>query len=195
MNRWREVRDDFFAWLRAFPLLTNIGKPGPSLEVIGSSDVPVYTDVAFWSERTHEAEARSLRHLTDAEIDCIIDEVAAVIDENLLRFILSLLTTAGSSLTVIPAVLKMSERRLTASSAISRGQQRSGPSASPRSSLTCLRGMIGGVGRSDGRGSTQRDTSGFCSRPGGRSGEPSVAPDRGGTTAFKVQSLTSRRGR
>ena len=86
MNRWREVRDDFFAWLRAFPLLTNIGKPGPSLEVIGSSDVPVYTDVAFWSERTHEAEARSLRHLTDAEIDCIIDEVAAVIDENLLRF-------------------------------------------------------------------------------------------------------------
>jgi hypothetical protein len=38
------------------------------------------------SERTHEAEAHARRHLTDVEIDGIIDEVAAVIDENLLRF-------------------------------------------------------------------------------------------------------------
>ena len=86
MNRWREVRDDFLPWLRAFPLLTNIGKPGDSPEVIGPSDAPVFLDVAFWSERTHEAEARARRQLTDAEIDGIIDEVAAVIDENLLRF-------------------------------------------------------------------------------------------------------------
>jgi hypothetical protein len=86
LNNWRAVRDDFFAWLRTFPLLTNIGKAGDSPEVIGPSSAPVYLDVAFWSERTHEIEARALRHLTDAEIDEIIDEVAAVIDENLLRF-------------------------------------------------------------------------------------------------------------
>jgi hypothetical protein len=86
LNKWRGVRDDFFAWLRTFPLLTNIGKPGDSPEVIGPASGPVYLDVAFWSERTHEAEARALRHLTDTEIDDIIDEVAALIDENLLRF-------------------------------------------------------------------------------------------------------------
>src|SRR5262249_60716715 len=71
---------------RAFPLQTNIGKPGESPEVIGPTEAPVYLDLAFWSERTHEAEARARKHLTDAEIDGIIDEVAAVIDENLLRF-------------------------------------------------------------------------------------------------------------
>ena len=86
MNRWREVRDDFVALLRTFPLLTNIGEPGDSPEVIGPSDGPVYLDAAFWSLRTHEAEARPRRHLTDTEIDSIIDEVAAVVDENLLRF-------------------------------------------------------------------------------------------------------------
>ena len=86
MNKWGEVRDEFFAWLRTFPLQTNIGKPGDSPEVIGPTDAPVYLDVAFWSERTHEAEARARTHLTDAEIDRIIDEVAAVIDEDLLRF-------------------------------------------------------------------------------------------------------------
>jgi hypothetical protein len=86
LNRWREIRDEFFAWLRAFPLQTNIGKPGHSPEVVGPTDAPVYLDVAFWSERTHEAEARARKHLTDAEIDGIIAEVAAVIDENLLRF-------------------------------------------------------------------------------------------------------------
>jgi hypothetical protein len=86
LNRWREVRDEFFAWLRAFPLQTNIGQPGDSAEVIGPTDAPVYLDVAFWSERTHEAEVRARKHLSDAEIDGIIDEVAAVIDENLFRF-------------------------------------------------------------------------------------------------------------
>jgi hypothetical protein len=86
LNKWREVRNDFFAWLRAIPLLTNIGKPADSPEVVGPSSAPVYLDVTFWSERTHEAEARAQRHLTDAEIDTIIDEVGAVIDENLLRF-------------------------------------------------------------------------------------------------------------
>jgi hypothetical protein len=86
LNNWLEVRDDFTAWLRTFPLLTNIGKPGDYPELIGESDAPVYLDVAFWSERTHEAEARAERHLTDAEIDAIFDEVAAAIDGNLLRF-------------------------------------------------------------------------------------------------------------
>lgn len=86
MNKWREVRDDVFAWLRTFSLLRNIGKPGDSPEVVGPSNAPAYLEVAFWYERTHEAEARVQRHLTDAEIDAVIDEVAAVIDENLLRF-------------------------------------------------------------------------------------------------------------
>ena len=86
MTRWGEIRDEFFAWLRAFPLQTNIGKPGDSPEIIGPTDTPVYLDAAFWSERTHEVEARALKQLTDAEIDTIFDEVATVIDENLLRF-------------------------------------------------------------------------------------------------------------
>jgi hypothetical protein len=86
LNSWPEVREAYFAWLRAFPLLTHIGKPGNSPEIIRLSDAPVYLDAAFWSERTHEAEARARQHMTDAEIDGIIDEVAAVIDEKLLRF-------------------------------------------------------------------------------------------------------------
>lgn len=86
MNRWHQVRDDFFTWLRGFPLLTKIGMPGHSPEIASSSDAPVYLDVPFWSERTHEAEERARRHLTDAEIDTIFGEVAAVVDENLLRF-------------------------------------------------------------------------------------------------------------
>jgi hypothetical protein len=86
LNRWPDIRGSYFAWLRTFPLLTNIGIPGESPEVIGPSSTPVYLDSAFWSERTHEAEARAQRHLTDPVIDNIIDEVAAVIDENLLRF-------------------------------------------------------------------------------------------------------------
>lgn len=86
MNRWPDIRDEYAAWLRAFPMLVNIGRPGDSPEVIGPSDEPVILDVSFWSERTHEAESRALGHLSDPEIDGIIDEVAAVIDENLLRF-------------------------------------------------------------------------------------------------------------
>lgn len=86
MNRWPDIRNEYAAWLRAFPLLANIGQPGDTPEVIGPTDEPVILSVPFWSERTHEAEARALRHLTDPEIDGIIAEVAAVIDEDLLRF-------------------------------------------------------------------------------------------------------------
>jgi hypothetical protein len=86
LNKWGEVREEFFAWLRTFPLQTNIGKPGDSPEVIGPTDAPVYLDVAFWSARTHEAETRARTHLKDVEIDRIIDEVAEIIDEDLLRF-------------------------------------------------------------------------------------------------------------
>jgi hypothetical protein len=86
VNRWPDIRDEYAAWLRAFPMLTNIGQPGDSPEVIDKSDEPVMLDVPFWSDRTHEAEARALRHLTDPEIDGIIEAVAAVIDEDLLRF-------------------------------------------------------------------------------------------------------------
>lgn len=86
MNQWPAIRDGYFAWLRAFPLMTHIGMSGDSPEVIESSDSPVYADDAFWSERTHEAEASARRHLTDPEMDSIFDEVAAVIDEDLLRF-------------------------------------------------------------------------------------------------------------
>jgi hypothetical protein len=86
VNRWPDIRDEYAAWLRSFPMLVNIGKRGRSREVVGPTDTPVILDVPFWSERTHEAEARARRHLTDPEIDGIIEDVAAVIDENLLRF-------------------------------------------------------------------------------------------------------------
>jgi hypothetical protein len=67
-------------------MLTCIGQPGDSPEFVGPSDEPVFFDATFWSERTHEAEACARRHLSDPEIDGIIDEVAAVLDEDLLRF-------------------------------------------------------------------------------------------------------------
>ena len=86
MQGWRAIRDEYAAWLRAFPLLVHIGTPGDSPEVIGPSDSPVFLDAAFWSERTHEAEASARRHLTDSEIDAIIDDVARIIDEDLRRF-------------------------------------------------------------------------------------------------------------
>jgi hypothetical protein len=67
-------------------MLTNIGQPGNASEIIGPTDKPVLLDLPFWSERTHEAESHALRHLTDPHIDGIIEEVAAVIDEDLRRF-------------------------------------------------------------------------------------------------------------
>jgi hypothetical protein len=86
MNRWSELRDEYTAWLRAFPMLVNMGQPGGSPEILGPTDEPAALDVPFWSARTREAEAHTLRHLTDPELDGIIDSVAAIIDENLRRF-------------------------------------------------------------------------------------------------------------
>lgn len=86
MNRLPVISDEYRAWLRTFPLMTNIGKPGDPLHVIGAGDFPPHLDCTFWSRRTHEIETRAREHLADAEIDRIFDEVAAVIDEDLLRF-------------------------------------------------------------------------------------------------------------
>ena len=86
MDRWLQIRDDYSKWLRAFPLLTNIGQPGTSREIISPRNAPVYGNVPFWSARTHEAEELALVQFKESEIDQIIDDVAAVIDEDLLRF-------------------------------------------------------------------------------------------------------------
>lgn len=86
MNRWPAIRGEYSDWLRAFPMLARIGQPGDPPEVVGPSAGPAFLDSAFWSARTHEAEASALRHLSDPEIDGIIEEVAAVLDEDLLRF-------------------------------------------------------------------------------------------------------------
>src|SRR5262249_2652766 len=66
--------------------MANIAQPSGLPEVLPVSDKPVSANSTFWSERTHEAEARAREHLTDPDIDRIFDEVAAVIDEDLLRF-------------------------------------------------------------------------------------------------------------
>ena len=86
MNKWPEVRAEYIAWLRRFPMLVRVGTPGDMPEVVGLTDDPVFLDTASWSEQTHAAEAIARHHLSDPEIDGIIDEVAAVIDEDLLRF-------------------------------------------------------------------------------------------------------------
>jgi len=86
MNQWLVIRDEYSHWLRTFPMLAHIGKPADSPEILGPTSEPVYLNVAFWSARTHEAEARARQHLTDPEIDAVIDAVAGVIDEDLLRF-------------------------------------------------------------------------------------------------------------
>lgn len=83
---WPALREEYLAWVRTFPMLTQLGHPGSSPELFADGDGPVYQDVVFWSARTHEAEARSRQHLTDAEIDAVINEVAAAVDEDLLRF-------------------------------------------------------------------------------------------------------------
>jgi hypothetical protein len=86
MDRWLKIREDYSSWLRTFPLLIDIGKPGKPPQVIAASDAPVYLNVPFWSERTHSVEALAQKQLKDDDIDRIINEVAAVIDEDLLRF-------------------------------------------------------------------------------------------------------------
>ena len=59
---------------------------GAEPEVVTSPDRPAFLDGAFWSLRTHGAEGIARKVLSDPEIDEIIDDVAAVIDENLRRF-------------------------------------------------------------------------------------------------------------
>jgi hypothetical protein len=86
VNNWPTLRDEYLAWLRSFPMLTQLARPGSSPELDASADAPVHPDTTFWSARTHEAQAKSRRHLTDAQIDAIINDVAAAIDEDLLRF-------------------------------------------------------------------------------------------------------------
>ena len=86
VNTWPTIRDEYLAWVRSFPMLTEMGRPGWSPELGAADDEPVCQDTKFWSARTHEAEARSRRHLTDPQIDVVIDEVAAAVDEDLLRF-------------------------------------------------------------------------------------------------------------
>jgi hypothetical protein len=86
VNRWAETHAEYAAWLRRFPMLARIGTPGDEPEEIGPSDEPVFRDAPFWSQRTHEAEAIARQHMSDREIDAIIDGVAAVIDEDLRRF-------------------------------------------------------------------------------------------------------------
>jgi hypothetical protein len=91
VNRWSTIRDEYLAWVRTFPMLREMGRPGSSAELQaaaaeGREEEPVYQDVAFWSARTHEAEARGRRHLSEAEIDAVFDEVAAAVDADLRRF-------------------------------------------------------------------------------------------------------------
>lgn len=86
MNIWSDIRSEYAAWLRTFPLVARIGTPGPLPEVVSTSIEPLFNDSAFWSQRTRETEVAVRRHLTDPEIDGIFDEVAVVLDENLRRF-------------------------------------------------------------------------------------------------------------
>lgn len=86
MSRWPEMCAEYTTWLRAFPLVAHIGLPDDAPEVALVSSEPEFLDVAFWSERTHAAEALVSKRLTDEQIGTIFDEVATVIDENLRRF-------------------------------------------------------------------------------------------------------------
>jgi hypothetical protein len=85
-ERIATIRADYFHWLRSFPLVSDIGRPSESEEIIAVRDAPPCLDAAFWSKRTHELEDQAGRHLTDSEIDRIFDEVSSTIDENLRRF-------------------------------------------------------------------------------------------------------------
>lgn len=154
MNKWLAIRDEYFSWLRVFPLLTRIGQPDSAPEVIGPSDAPVYLEVGFWSERTHEAEDRARRLLIDAEIDSIFSEIAAVIDENLRRFDPLVAYYGRFFPDGDPGRIEderqaaHSVKRDLAWAAIERG------SVSQRFSVPCSRGTIEGVGRVGGLAST-----------------------------------------
>ncbi len=85
-EKMSRIQADFFTWLRSFPLVSSIGQPSDSEEVIEVGASPMALDSDFWSKRTHEVEEKANRHLTVLEIDRIFDEVSGVIDENLRRF-------------------------------------------------------------------------------------------------------------
>ena len=86
MNRWFSIRVEYANWLRSFPLLSSIGQPGDSPELVPVADAPEYLNFSFWSARSHEIESLAREQLADAEIDQIFDEVVAVINEDLRRF-------------------------------------------------------------------------------------------------------------
>lgn len=67
-------------------MLVHIGSHDESPEVIAITDTPNYQDSDFWLERTQEAETEARLALSETEIDCIFDDVASVIDEDLGRF-------------------------------------------------------------------------------------------------------------
>lgn len=86
MNRWQEISGEYASWLRSFPMLASIGRQSRLVEVVPASDVPVFLDVDFWGQRTHDLEELALEQISDQAIDCIFHDVSQVIDEDLLRF-------------------------------------------------------------------------------------------------------------
>ena len=73
-------------WLSSFPLLTMLGKPDDRLAPFVTEVSPPVLNYAFWSARTHEIESIAMRSFSDAEIDSIFENVAAIIDKDLRRF-------------------------------------------------------------------------------------------------------------
>jgi len=67
-NHLPGIRTEYCVWLRTFALFTHIGRPGDGAEIVGPTDEPLFLDEVFWSERTHEAEARAMRDLREGRL-------------------------------------------------------------------------------------------------------------------------------
>lgn len=163
MNVWPEIHAEYAAWLRTFPMVARIGIPCDVAEVVGPPDEPVFLDAAFWSERTHAAEAVARRHLSETEIDYIIDDVAAVIDENLRRFDPLVAYYGRFAPDGDPSRIEW-ERDAAHSVKRDLAWAASGRSASLGSSVRCCRGTISDGGRSGGLVHTRPGMCGWSER-------------------------------
>jgi len=86
MHEWDSILATYAAELRKIEWLHSLAQVSDDPQVIAPSDQPQFLDHDFWSQRTHDLEARVLETLSDENIDRIFNDVSSVMDEDLARF-------------------------------------------------------------------------------------------------------------
>ena len=86
MDHWNATLAKYAAELRGITWLHSLAVPSDDPQIIRNQNEPALLNREFWSARTHELETIARKSITDANIDQIFDDVAAVMDEDLNRF-------------------------------------------------------------------------------------------------------------